>query len=196
MNKPKRKLKILPVAMLTLFTLLLFVAAVVIIITHRDRPLPMEYSEIISKYSAENNIPEHIIYAVIYTESSFEPDAVSKAGAVGLMQLLPATAEWLCQREGVEFDDEMLTNPDFGICYGTKYLKILYDRYQNWDATHAAYHAGFTRVDAWLEEEIVYYDENGQLEGIPIEATENYVNKLRDIREKYFKQLEEKKENE
>lgn len=190
--KRRRKLRILPV-LLSIFTLLLVVVAIVIIVCTREVPLPVEYSEIVEAVSFEEGVPENVLYAVIYTESSFVSDAVSSAGAVGLMQMLPETAEWLCSREGVEFDKEMLTDPEFNIKYGAKYLKILYDRYENWDAAHAAYHAGFSRVDSWLEEGTAYYND-GQLKGIPLTSTDLYVNKIRDLREKYFKQLQEEEE--
>ena len=191
----KRKLKIMPVALTAFTFILLLVAVVVIIRVNRDIVYPLEYREIIEKVSAEEGISEHVLYAVIYIESEFDAEAVSKAGAVGLMQLLPATAEWLTQREGVEYSDEMLKDPEFSIRYGAKFLKILYDRYENWDAAHAAYHAGFGRVDSWLEEGIAYY-KDGQLVGIPINSTDVYVNRLRELREKYFKQLEKEKKNE
>ncbi len=191
----KRKLKIMPVA-LTVFTfLLLFVAVVVIIRVNHEKVYPVEYREIVERVSAEEGVAEHVLYAVIYVESSFDAEAVSKVGAVGLMQLLPSTAEWLTEREGAEYTEEMLTDPEFSIRYGARFLKILYDRYENWDAAHAAYHAGFGRVDSWLEEGIAHYEE-GQLVGIPIDATDIYVNRLREMREKYFKQLEKEKENE
>jgi soluble lytic murein transglycosylase len=156
-----------------------------------EASLPVEYSEIIEAVSKEEGVTESIIYAVIYTESKFDKDSKSSAGAVGLMQLLPSTAEWLCQTEGAEYDESMLTDPEFSIKYGTKYLKILYDRYKNWDAAHAAYHAGFSRVDSWLKEGTAKYNEDGQLVGIPIESTEQYVNKIRETRERYYKRLEE-----
>lgn len=191
----KRKLKVMPVA-LTAFTLILLLVAVVVIVrVNRETVYPMEYREIVEKVSAEEGIAEHVLYAVIYTESSFDAEAVSKVGAVGLMQLLPSTAEWLTMREGAEYTEEMLRDPEFSVRYGAKFLKILYDRYNNWDAAHAAYHAGFGRVDTWLEEGIAHYEE-GQLVGIPIDATEVYVNRLRELREKYFKQLEKEKKNE
>ena len=191
----KRKLKIMPVALTAFTVILLLVAVVVIIRVNREIVYPMEYREIVEKVSAEEGIAEHVLYAVIYTESSFDAEAVSKVGAVGLMQLLPSTAEWLTEREGAEYTEEMLTDPEFSVRYGAKFLKILYDRYNNWDAAHAAYHAGFGRVDSWLDEGIAHYEE-GQLVGIPIEATDIYVNRLREMREKYFKQLEKEKENE
>lgn len=192
----RRRLKPLPVITLAIFTVLLFIVAVTVIIrVNLEDSYPLEYRDIVESVSLDEGIAEHILYAVIYIESSFVADAKSEMGAVGLMQLLPDTAKWLCEREGVEYSDEMLTDPEFNIRYGAKFLKILYDRYENWDAAHAAYHAGFGRVDSWLEEGTVRY-EDGQLVGIPIDATDYYVNKLRDVREKYFKLLEKEKKNE
>ncbi len=186
----------MPVVTLALFTaLLLFIAVIVIVRVNREIIYPTDYSEVVEKISLEEGVSEHIIYAVIYTESSFQKDAVSSVGAVGLMQLLPSTAEWLVEREGGKYDESLLTDPEFNVRCGVKFLKILYDRYENWDAAHAAYHAGFTRVDGWLEEGVAYY-RDGQLVGIPIEATEVYVNRLREMREKYFKQLEKEKTDE
>lgn len=187
----KRRLKVLPTAILAIFTLLLVAVAVIIIYNNREIDLPIEYTEIVEEVALQEGVAEHILYAVIYTESSFKADVVSSANAVGLMQLLPDTASWLCEREGAEYDESMLVDPKFNITYGTRYLKILYDKYENWDAAHAAYHAGFSRVDKWLEEGIAYYNEDGQLVGIPIESTQLYVDKIRSVREKYFKQLQE-----
>ena len=188
----KRKLKVLPVVTLAVFTVLLFLVAVIVIYrVNREIIYPTDYSEIVERVSLEEGVAEHILYAVIFTESSFDASARSSAGAVGLMQLLPSTAEWLCMREGREYDEALLVDPEFSIRYGARFLKILYERYDNWDSAHAAYHAGFGRVDSWLEEGTAFY-KDGQLMGIPIEATENYVNKLRSMREKYFKQLDEK----
>lgn len=187
----RRKLKVLPTATLGLFTFLLIMIAVIIIYNNREIPLPIEYRDVVEATAFEEGIAEHILYAVIYTESSFDAEAESSVGAMGLMQLLPSTAQWLCEREGAEYDEGMLTDPEFNVKYGAKYLKILYDRYENWDAAHAAYHAGFTRVDSWLEEGTAVINEDGQLTGIPLESTANYVNKIREVREKYFKQLEE-----
>lgn len=191
--KRKRRLRVMPVALLAFTIFLLFVCLVVIFRVNREITYPLEYRDIVERVSEEEGIPEHILYAVIYVESSFDADAVSSAGAVGLMQLLPDTAEWLTGRDGVEYSEEMLIDPEFSIRYGAKFLKILYERYENWDAAHAAYHAGFGRVDSWLENSIARY-EDGQLVGIPIAQTETYVNRVGEIREKYNKQLEKEKE--
>lgn len=189
----KRRLKVLPVAILVIFVLFLAAIAVIIIRNNSDLPMPEEYADIIEKVAYEEGIAEHILYAVIYTESSFRKDVVSSADAVGLMQLLPDTARWICDVNGMEYREELLTDPEFNITCGAKYLMLLYDRYKNWDAAHAAYHAGFMRVDEWISNGTVTYNSDGQLTCIPLESTEQYVNKIRVVREQYFKQLQEKK---
>ena len=60
---------------------------------------PKDYSEYVSKYSEEYNIPEYVIYAVIKVESDFDPTAKSSVGAMGLMQMMPDTFEWLTGSE-------------------------------------------------------------------------------------------------
>ena len=148
---------------------------------------PVAYEEEIKAASEEFGVEEHIIYATIYCESSFDKNAVSNMDAHGLMQLLPSTFEWLAGRECTE---EELHDPALNILYGTKYLSILYKRYNNWDMAHAAYHAGNGRVDKWIEEGEVVVDADGRLTGIPIRATEVYVEKVNSAKEKYIEILE------
>ena len=92
---------------------------------------PQKYSEYVEKYSDEYGIDEHIIYSVIKVESDFDKNAVSSSGAIGLMQLMPETYIWLCEKNGEEpknaFDAEE------NIKYGTFYLSMLYKRYGDWN---------------------------------------------------------------
>ncbi len=117
-----------------------------------------EYDDIISEMSQKYDVPFDLIKLVINTESSFNPDAVSSSGAIGLMQLMPATAEWL----GV--DDAF--DPRENIEGGTKYLSYLLDRYDGkLELALAAYNAGPGNVDKY--------------KGIPpFTETQNYVKKI------------------
>lgn len=139
----------------------------------RAYPYPEEYAALIEKNAQDYGIPPEIICAVIRTESSFRADAVSPAGAVGLMQLMPSTFTWLQTKTGEQCEENALTDPAVNVKYGCFLLKMLYDEFGNWKTVWAAYNAGMNRVRTWLTD-ASYADENG-LHTIPIQETENYV---------------------
>ena len=157
-----------------------------------DRSLyPQKYSEYVSKYATEYNVPEDVIYATIKTESSFDPEAVSSAGARGLMQILPSTFEWLTGYEHLNegLTPNMLYDPEINIRYGTYYLKYLYTKFgYNWDTACAAYNGGEGNVAEWLTDE-KYSDGDGTLKDFPkgFEETKNYVKKINKARAVYLK---------
>ena len=146
---------------------------------------PLKYNELVTKYSAENNVPEPIVYAVIKTESKFKADAVSYKGAIGLMQITPDTFEWLCSKTGETATESLLYDPEINIRYGTYYLSYLHGKYKNWETVYAAYNAGPGNVDTWLSSE--EYGKYGRLIDIPFEETENYVKKVKKAAENYEK---------
>ena len=140
---------------------------------------PIKYEEIVEKYASAYNVPEYVIYAVINTESEFDPNAKSSAGAFGLMQMMPSTLNYLASDshldEDIEF--EALSDPDVSIRYGTYYLRYLFDKFHKWSVVFAAYNAGEGRVSEWLDEP--KYSEDGEtLKKIPIRETRNYVKKV------------------
>ena len=138
---------------------------------------PQQYSEYVGKYASEYGVPEYIVYAVMKTESNFESNAVSPAGAVGLMQLTPDTFDWVSMLMKRSTETGMLYDPETSIEYGTYLLSYLYMHYNRWDTVFAAYNAGMARVDEWLADPSLT-DENGRLESIPFEETEEYVKKV------------------
>lgn len=141
---------------------------------------PRDYSEIISAASEEFDIPEYIIYATIKVESDFDPNAVSSAGAIGLMQMIPSTFEWLTGPQHLDenLSTKALDDPKVNIRYGTYYLSYLYKKFDyNWDNTFAAYNGGETNVASWLKDP-QYSDLKGNLTNIPFKETENYVKKI------------------
>ena len=139
---------------------------------------PVDYFEIISAEAASVDIDPYLVSAVIKAESNFDENAQSTAGAVGLMQLMPSTAEWLAARSGAEFEPERLCEPEYNIRLGCQYLRFLLDYWQ-WDVCKAlaSYNAGQTNVARWLNEGT--WDGTGEnLADIPFNETQKYVDKV------------------
>ncbi|MBQ8208247.1 MAG: lytic transglycosylase domain-containing protein [Clostridia bacterium] len=138
---------------------------------------PRTYSEYVEKYSEMYGVPEEVIYATIRTESDFVSNAVSSAGAIGLMQIMPDTFKWLCEKNGESLEEGMLYDPETNIRYGTYYLSYLYSEFGLWETVYAAYNCGPGRVKEWQTSE-EYADENGILIDIPFRETSDYVKKV------------------
>ena len=128
-------------------------------------------------YAHQQRLDPALLAAVIDTESKFKADARSSAGAIGLMQLTPQTAEGIAQyTHGSKFQLSDLTNPDINVRYGTWYLRHLLDRYQgNERLALAAYNAGQANVDGWL----------ARHEGIQFSQTRAYVDKVESLKKLY-----------
>ena len=148
-------------------------------------PKPEEYSSYVEKYSAEYDVPEEIVWAVIKTESGFDSSAHSHKGAIGLMQMLPDTFKWLTNDILRDYyESGMLYHPETNIKYGTYYLSRLYKRFGDWDSAIAAYNGGEGNVADWMGE-----DGKLTLNEIPFEYFEtiSYVIKVNYRTEKYKK---------
>ena len=114
---------------------------------------PLDYGDIVRQHAADNRLDAALVAAVIYTESRFRPHAVSKVGAMGLMQLRPVTAETIARMTGgTSFSVSDLYDPDVNVAYGTWYLRHLIDKYGVERTALAAYNAGETTVDTWIRE--------------------------------------------
>ncbi len=150
---------------------------------------PEEYDPFVEQYAEEFGVPVDLVYAVIKTESGFDSSAVSGKGAIGLMQMMPATFEWLTDdilREYLGIG--MLYDPETNIKYGTYYLSRLYNRFGDWDTALAAYNGGEGNVSEWLKDK-KYSDDGIKLktDKIPDEfsETKNYVKKVNKALKKY-----------
>ncbi len=117
----------------------------------QELTLPLKHEDIIRQQAAEKNLDPALIAAVIYQESKFR-DRTSSAGAKGLMQLLPGTAEFIARKSGgTRFELQDLGTPQINIAYGSWYLRYLIGRYNgNKVLAIAAYNAGEDNVDRWV----------------------------------------------
>ncbi len=145
---------------------------------------PIEYGDIVAACSAEFGVPEEMIFAVIHTESNFDPEAVSRAGAKGLMQIVEPTNEWIAFRMGEEPMNERLFEPEFSIRRGTWLLSYTYNKYGSWEVALAAYNAGIGNANKWLADPS-YSSDGVTLDVIPFYETREYVERVMEAAEKY-----------
>lgn len=133
---------------------------------------PKKYEADVKKYARMYDIDEDLIFSVIKAESNFDKSAVSKKGAIGLMQVMEDTAIWVCDRIGIsDFSKDNLFLPDKNIEIGAYYLSYLLDLYDDdVKCALAAYNAGPANVNEWL-------DNTTTLGSIPFPETEKYVKK-------------------
>lgn len=111
---------------------------------------PLSYRTEIARYSRVEGVDPYLIAAVVNVESGFEPSRVSKAGAVGLMQVLPATADEVFRDAATRPTAQRLHEPAFNIAVGTRYLHQLLSHYHgDTAAALAAYNGGATNADRW-----------------------------------------------
>lgn len=164
-------------ARLLVFVLVLTFMGAVAVRSGMKAFYPKRYADIVEKYSAAYGVDETLIYAVIRTESSFNPAATSEVGAKGLMQIMPDTVDWLCNRLGEDADAVDLQDEDTAIRLGTYFLKILQDKFGDTHTVLAAYHAGMGCVQGWLRDGTLSTD-GRTLHTIPYKDTAHYVQKV------------------
>jgi soluble lytic murein transglycosylase len=143
-----------------------------------EAALPLGDAGVIREQAAAKHLDPALIAAVIYAESKFEP-RTSSAGAEGLMQIEPATAEFLAKLSGgYRFTTSDLAKPSVNVAYGSYYLRYLLDHYADSEMPAvAAYNAGLANVDRWVGKA---HAEGGDLtvDAIPFPETRAYVQRV------------------
>ena len=169
----------------------LLVAAVLVALYHfTAAPIqrllyPIQYREAVEDAAAEYGLPPSLIFAVIYTESKWDADAVSSAGAMGLMQITDETYQWARRRAGEDAGDaNRLFEPQHNIHYGAAILSLLFENFSDTATVLAAYNAGQGHVRLWLADP-AYSADGITLFAIPFEETENYVHRVLHIQQLY-----------
>ncbi len=172
--------------------ILAFLVAAGLLMNHSSKLLehwayPIEYSDIVDIKSEEYNVPKSVIYAVIRAESNFDPEAESRVGARGLMQVTKTTYEWIDYYRGAtgaSWGD--FYTPEVNIDYGIWLLSYLYGEFGEWGTVYAAYNAGPNAVKKWLDNP-EYSTDGKTLYKIPYEETSSYREKVSSFREGYQK---------
>ena len=137
---------------------------------------------IIQESAEREEISPYFLEAVILTESKFDKKAVSHVGAVGMMQLMPETAEWISEESGLPADS--LSRPEENIPLGAWYLNYLLKLYRNNEVLAlAAYNAGRGHVDQWIED--YGWDEGfSKMDAIPFPETREFVKSVTAARDR------------
>ena len=137
---------------------------------------PLRYDAIIRAHARNYDLDPALLAAVIYRESKFDPNARSRSGAIGLMQLLPTTAKGIALHTGgSRFVVDDLYDPEINVRYGAFYLRRLLRKYGNVRLALAAYNAGQQNVDEW----------RATGKGIEFPETRQYVDEVLELERLY-----------
>ncbi len=186
----KKKLKRIKTA--TVLAAVLLVAAAVFMLfkggssSLQKSLYPLKYAKTVTTCCRTNNLEEPFIFAVIKCESNFDPNAVSSAGAKGLMQIMPDTFAWLKTKTGEELSEDKLFEPEVSIKYGCLLYSMFIEQFGTEREAVAAYHAGPNNVKKWLKDKR-YSSDGKTLSDIPFSSTKFYVDKVMETKEIYQK---------
>lgn len=149
---------------------------------------PYPHRAVIEKYSVQYGVDPLLVIAVIREESKFLPQSESHKGAIGLMQLMPNTAQSIAQSLGDKsYTTKDLLDPDKNIQYGTWYLASLEKEFaQNTMLVIAAYNGGRGHVKEWIKAGQINPSKINQ-QDIPFKETRDYVGRVLNSYQKYIK---------
>lgn len=155
-----------------LMAILSLIFSYILCVTVSWKPSPA-VQRIINESAAREELSPYLIEAVMLTESKFDEKAISKVGAVGMMQLMPETAAWISEQSGLAAEN--LEEPAQNIPLGVWYLKFLLKTYHNNEVLAlAAYNAGRGNVDEWIKDN-GWQEGFSHMESIPFPETREFV---------------------
>jgi soluble lytic murein transglycosylase len=154
----------------------------------QELSLPLRHEDIIRQQAHDKGLDPSLIAGVIYVESHFV-DQTSHAGAKGLMQLMPQTADYIARKSGgTRFVQGDLATPQVNIAYGSWYLRYLLRKYDgNEPVALAAYNAGEGKVDEWWREAAARGERFDVARHIPFPETRDYVQRVLRAQQQYRK---------
>ena len=179
MSRKHRKMCSVFALVLAFFVLFLFSACTG---EAKQEGYPLTYEQEVEHWAATYGLDPYLVYAVIRTESGFDPAAESTAGARGLMQMTEDTFNWvkskIAPQEALTFED--LYDPETSIRFGCYFLSYCMEKYEaDISTAAAAYHSGMGTVDSLLEDE-KYTSDGVRLEHFPYNQMAHYVQKVND----------------
>jgi len=146
---------------------------------------PLDYWELVEKYSAANHLDPYLVSALMAQESTFTAEIRSSADARGLMQVMPATGRLYARKLGIRpFSTASLLQAETNVRIGARYLRDLVDRFGGVHYALASYNAGDSRVVAWLKE-APGLPTDEFIDSIPFPETQNYVKRILGTAEDY-----------
>lgn len=147
---------------------------------------PFSYQTLVFQYGRENEVDPFLVAAVIRTESKFIPSARSPKGALGLMQMMPETGQWVAGQLNVTgFRPNMLIDPETSIRFGTWYLASLKKEFKGNEVLMlAAYNGGRGNVKQWMRQ-MGWQEDFRDISQIPFSETREYVTRVLHAKERY-----------
>ena len=148
---------------------------------------PLKYQNLVFKYAQFYDNDPYLVTAIIYRESRFNPNAVSNKGAIGLMQIMPETAEWIAENLNLNnFDVDDLYIPETNIKFGNWYLDNLFNEFDgNLVLVLAAYNGGRGNVNKWIKEG-KFRGEVQEIDLIPFPETRKFVSNVLSLYQRYL----------
>lgn len=163
-----------------IYALILLVIVIILAFEFSARRIyPLKYEQIVVKQAYEYNLDPFLVYSMIKAESSFKPQAISHAGAKGLMQLTDSTGKWIAKKLAIkDFDINELYVPETNIMFGCWYMKWLIQQYKgDVELAVVAYNSGLGKVNEWLKNDKINISNSSKV-SIPFEETETYYKRV------------------
>lgn len=166
-NRQIQKKKILNVLV---FIIVIILFSIITVVFFGFRVLGLSYYKDLKKIAEQYNVDPKLVMAICKTESSFRSDAISHSGAVGIMQVMPKTAEWIAEINKFDYEYDYLFEMDYNAKIGCLYLVYLQKKF-SFEWTIVAYNAGENMASRWIKNNISF-------DNIPYPETRNYLKKV------------------
>lgn len=147
---------------------------------------PLDFPEVVAEWAGRHDLDPYLVYGIIRQESAFDTRAVSRAGARGLMQLMPATGRELAARLRLPYSRERLNDPSYNVRLGTRYLTDVLGMFDGEpQLALAGYNGGPYRIRRWWREAGPDRQIDRFVEGLSLSETTTYVKRILAFQDSY-----------